>query len=561
MEQIEKIIKSKYTPYIIILILSIVIMIPLFTMNLSEYNEARIHIGRIVGVKEILAQKIFPSFINSKHMLGFGYALNIFYGPLTTYIPILLSYITNSGIIALKVFTLITVFLSGITMYNFIYEISKSKKIALISSLIYILAPYKLTDIYSRNAVGEYTSFIFIPLVFSGIYKLLNNNKKQAIYIITGAVGLILSHTITTIYVAIFALLYLLLNYEKINLKIIKKMLIDGIIIILLTAFYLIPLVEHKTYGNYTIYDSESMLATGADVYMTGIGIKEWASSEFGKQEIVFSLGIAIILGLILTPFVIKKAKNEKEYISFWVLALISAYLSTKLFPWVIMPNFLTIIQFAWRLNGFLIFFISYICAVNVVEFSKVIKDKKNILTMVMIICISICAWLGVARYISKYDYEIDNKFETNLIKAKTRGPYNINREYLPLNAGKNIKYMEERENKTCVVTGEAVIKNEEKQALIDNMEIEVAKKATLELPYIYYHGYTVKLNNKQLKTYQSEKGFLCVDVEESGKLEVEYTGTIVEKMGYVISGISLAGVVVYGIINKSQNRNFLKES
>lgn len=69
MEKVKKIIKSKYTPYIIILILSIVIMIPLFTMNLSQCNEARIHIGRIVGVKEIISQKIFPSFINSKHML------------------------------------------------------------------------------------------------------------------------------------------------------------------------------------------------------------------------------------------------------------------------------------------------------------------------------------------------------------------------------------------------------------------------------------------------------------------------------------------------------------
>lgn len=551
MEQIEKIIKSKYTPYIIILILSIVIMVPLFTMNLSQYNEARIHIGRIEGVKEIISEKIFPSFISSKHMLGFGYALNIFYGPLTTYIPILISIFTTSSILALKIFTIITVSLSGITMYNFIYEISKSKKIALISSLIYILAPYKLTDIYSRNALGEYTSFIFIPLVFSGIYKLLNNNQKQSLYIIIGAVGLILSNTITTIYVAIFVLLYLLLNYEKINLKMIKKMLIDAIIILLLTAFYLIPLIEHKAYGNYTIYDAESMFATGADVYNTGIGIKQWASSEFGNQEIVFSLGIAIIAGLILTPSTIKKAKNEKEYISFAILALISAYLSTKLFPWVIMPSILTIIQFAWRLNGFLIFFISYICAVNVVKFSEIIKDKKNILTIAMIICISICAWFGGARYISKYEQEIDNKFETNLIKAQKIGPYNINREYLPLNVGKNIKYMEERENKTYVITGEASIKNEEKQALTDNMEVEVEKKATLELPYIYYHGYTVKLNGKQLKTYQSEKGFLCVDVEESGKLEVEYTGTMVEKMGYIISGISLIGIAVYGIIRK----------
>lgn len=546
MEQIKKITKSKYIPYIIILLLSIVIMIPLFTMHLSEYNEARIHIGRIVGVKEIIAQKIFPSFINSKHMLGFGYGLNIFYGPLTTYIPILVSYITNSGIIALKIFTLITVILSGITMYNFTYEISKSKKIALISALIYICAPYKLTNIYSRNAVGEYTAFIFIPIVFSGIYKILNNKEKGNKYIIIGATLLILSHTITTIYVAIFALLYCILNYEKINIKKIKTMLNSTLIIILLTAFYLIPLIEYKSYGDYTIYDDKSMLATGIDVYSTGIGPKEWLSNEFGNYEIVFSLGTVIILGLMLTPFVIKQAKLRKEYISFSMLALIAAYLSTKLFPWMIMPKILTIIQFAWRLNGFLIFFISYICAVNMVEISKKVKDEKNIICIVSIIIIVICSWFGVARYIEKYEYEIDNKFEKRLINAEKLGPYNINRDYLPLKAEQNINYIEEREDRTYIIEGEANIKEEKKKLLTDNLNIEVSKKATLELPYIYYHGYTVKLNNKKIGTYQSEKGFLCVDVEESGMLEVKYTGTIIEKIGYILTGITLIIIILY---------------
>lgn len=212
MKAIKKLINNKFFPYIIIMILSAFICIPLFEMNMSEYNEARIHIGRIVSVKEIIKSGIFPNFISSKHMLGFGYALNIFYGVFTTYIPILISLITGSGILALKIFTLITVILSGITMYDFVLELiedtkkqnninnlesnteernikyDKLKIIALLASLIYIAAPYKLTDIYARTAVGEYTAFIFIPLVFRGLYKLINDKKKASLYIIIGAV-------------------------------------------------------------------------------------------------------------------------------------------------------------------------------------------------------------------------------------------------------------------------------------------------------------------------------------------------------------------------------------
>lgn len=179
-------------------------------------------------------------------------------------------------------------------------------------------------------------------------------------------------------------------------------------------------------------------------------------------------------------------------------------------------------------------------------ELSNKINDKKNILYISSIILISICAWFGVTRYIEKYEYEKEAKYEQNLIKAKKIGPYNINRDYLPKKAVQDIKYMEEREDRTYVIEGEAKIKHEEKKSLTDNIDIEVFKKATLELPYIYYHGYTIKLNNKIVKTYQSEKGFLCVDVEESGILEVKYTGTAIEKIGYILTVISLVAVIFY---------------
>lgn len=555
MKLIKKIIKSKYTPYIIIVLLSIIMMLPMFKMNLSEYNEARIHISRIVSVKEIINNnQIFHSFISPKHMLGFGYALNIFYGPLTTYIPILISFITNWSILALKIFTLMTVILSGITMYNFILAISKSKKIALIASVIYISAPYKLTDIYSRNAVGEYTAFIFIPLIFHGIYNLLQE-KKANILIILGAVGLILSHTITTIYVAIFALIYVLINYKKLNLKIIKSAILDILIIILLTAFYLVPLVEHKAYGEYTIYDAESMRATGRDVYNQTIGIKDYLASEFGNQEIVHSFGIVIIFCLVLTPFSFKKAKNKKEYISFGLLALLAIYLQSKLFPWQIMPSFLTIIQFAWRLNGFFIFFISYICAVNVTIISEMIKDKRDFLTIVIVIGTCICSYLGSARYISQdYNKSVDQNFEQNIINAEKIGPYNINREYLPLKACDNIKYIQSRENKTYTLSGMAIIENETKEELKDSMDVTILEKATLELPYIFYHGYTIKLNDKKLKGYESENGFLSVDVNDNGKLTVEYTGTILEKIGYAVSVITLSIVTAISLLKQNKN-------
>ena len=288
--------KNKLIPYFIIALISLISLIPFFSMNLSFCNEARIHIARIVSVKQIISEGVFPPFISYKHMCGFGYALNIFYGALTTYIPIIISYITKSEIIALKVYTLLVVALSGFTMFNFVKYIVKDDKksslIALIAAIIYILAPYKLTNIYSRNAVGEYTAFIFIPMVFQGLYSLLNSKKdRKEYYIAIGAIGLILSHTITTIYVAVFSVIYIIINFKKIkNLNVWKKIFINILIILSITAFYTVPLLEHKLYGDYCIYDNAEMGATGKNVQATTVGLKEWLSSEFSNNEINLSL-------------------------------------------------------------------------------------------------------------------------------------------------------------------------------------------------------------------------------------------------------------------------------
>ena len=47
-------------------------------------------------------------------------------------------------------------------MYFFIKKVSDNYNIALLSGVLYMIAPYHLTDLYVRNATGEFASFVFI---------------------------------------------------------------------------------------------------------------------------------------------------------------------------------------------------------------------------------------------------------------------------------------------------------------------------------------------------------------------------------------------------------------
>ena len=92
------------------------------------------------------------------------------------------------------------------------------------------------------------------------------------------------------------------------------------------------------------------------------------------------------------------------------------------------------------------------------------------------------------------------------------------------------------------------------------SFNIKDAQNLTLELPYIYYHGYTVKLNNEKIDNFESENGFLAINVNQDGLITVEYTGTILEKVGFVVSSLTLIILVIYLIIkNRRKNSKIRK--
>ena len=66
-------------------------------------------------------------------------------------------------------------------MFKLVNDIYKDKKAAIIASVIYMTAPYRILNSYTRLAVGEMASFIFIPMIFRGVYYILNEKMDKII--------------------------------------------------------------------------------------------------------------------------------------------------------------------------------------------------------------------------------------------------------------------------------------------------------------------------------------------------------------------------------------------
>ena len=568
-------------PIFFIVLATLIIAVPLLSENISTFNEFRIHIVRVLSIHKLLFKGIFPPLISPDNMSGFGYSLNVFYGPLTTYFPILFSILVGGNdIFGLKLFTIVVSLLSSLSMYYLTLKITKNKYASTIAAIVYTLAPYKLTDVFSRNAVGEYTAFIFIPLLFNGLYELLYDNKNKNYLVIIGAVGLVLSHTISSLYTAIFAIIFLLIHPKRtFQKKTILKLLIDFAIIVLLCAFYLAPLLEYKGFTDYSIYDETKMGTSTTNVKSTTIGLDEFFKNEFKSFDenhepiIVLSLGIAPVLLTVLSLFVFKEVdkKYKKLYISFLIFALFSIFMCTPAFPWTIMPGFMGVIQFSWRMLGFFLVFDSLICGINAY---LVVKDIKHLTYFSSIIIIGIVMVLGTARtfkYYQKFDLTHDKMYESNT-KQAVLNYNNVNKEYLPIKASNNMRYMLYRPNGLVLLDydlntdimkniDELVenpdvdnsndvgfeISNEEKHDLTFVCDISgIEDRTKFELPFLYYPGYKVTLNGEEIETFESNNGFLSCAIHKDGHVEAKYVGTKLEKVGYIVSGIGIILFIIY---------------
>ena len=227
--------------YIVIAIILTIFVLgkPILESNISGTNDGYLHLIKIMGVNEIIKEGQFPPVINA----GFcnGYALNLFYNPLTTYISLICGLIVDNFATGIKLMLILMMILSILFMYIFLKNITKKTGVAVAGAIFYVTNPYYLSNIYIRGAIGESAALTFLPLLFLGLYSLFNGDRKKHYFITIAATGLILTHTITTLYAAIISLIYVIVNLKKLKEKdILIKILINVLFIIrIIFIFYI----------------------------------------------------------------------------------------------------------------------------------------------------------------------------------------------------------------------------------------------------------------------------------------------------------------------------------
>jgi len=543
--------KNKYI--ILILLITIILLLELFTKERYFGHDTTFHIANIFTIsKNISLKSLFGTRLITFPCNQFGYGTAYFYPRLPHLTGAYLYLITKNIYASMNIIYFITTFLSGIAMYFLSKKVFNNKKIAVISAIIYLTVPYHISEIYVRDAFAENFMFLSSPLIFLGLYHLKDKEyKKFYITFILGYVIGMYSHLVSMVFCTILVGLFILFNYKSfLNKNKIKALIKSALIVTGLTLPFLITVIEYKLTNTYTVFLSDAF-SSRLGVLNRVLEVKQFVNQEplFDKIKPYFNYTTIVLFIITSIILLLNKTKYRKQLIPMLLIIVVLINLISSKVIWENIPDIFIMLQFPWRLLVFLSLFIALYSPACLLAKININKICKNIIFCLLIGLITMEGISNISYY--------GNRVLTIEEATKFRSAMGYQLEYLPIQTNEitdrkylYYSYLEKRE-KGILIDDEnteidiEIIKEEfsNLKFKIDNIE----EKTSIELPRVYYLGYTLKdEKGKKIKLYNNERGFLGADITKSGKYKLYHDNTIPEKIANIIGILTFVFCIFY---------------
>jgi hypothetical protein len=308
--------------------------------------------------------------------LGYGEPLFIFYGQLPYFFGEIYHLLGGSIIDSVKFLFAFSLFGSGISMFFLARKIWKNDFSALISSMIYVYAPYRAVDVWVRAALPEAVSFVLFPLIFLSI------EKKSLFWFSVLLSSLVLTHNLSLI--MFLPILIVWVIYRKF-----WKSIFGAIIALFVSAFYVLPVIFESKYIDLIsttkgYFDYRAHFATLYQIFISrfwGYGGSTWGLED----GLSLSVGIVQwLLPLIIILLVLLRRKfiANKEFFILFILGIFYIFLThnKSTFLWTHIPG-MEFIQFPWRFLGMATFSLA-LSTGAIIQFF----DKQKIIILITIL-------------------------------------------------------------------------------------------------------------------------------------------------------------------------------
>lgn len=558
---------------IVIICVAVISLFALYYPGFIYTHDGIIHLYRTAGMYENIKNmdifnKIYYNCVN-----GLGYGWGIFYPPLSALIPAMFMCLGFSLLTAEKLFIIVSTIFAGLFGYKLFKELYGNNFCAMLSAVVYILAPYKMNQAIIRGAMGEILIFTFVPLVFLGLIKIIKGESRYKYYFIFGMIGIVYSHVISIVYTTIFGGLFVALNFKRIFKKsVIKDFAISCIVIIIVSLPLIVPILRHQSSDKYIISGIETDVADRVvhpgQLISSSIEGKEAENTPYysDDKEMNYMIGPSFIVILLLVPFLYKKIRNNNPDSHIWIYVVLLAISIIMMIFKGIWNKFevLDVIQYPWRILLYSVLFISIICGYILKELMS--KENKYIVFLIVVSYSFLFAFMigNKVRFAKNLNNDF-NFYNQELNQNDDYGSISFSlgyaHEYLPKTMSTDV--IKNKQKRVDVLCGKCDIYESRLEKNVFYIDMNNNTDDTvIELPLIYYEGYEINIENaesgelkKNISYEMSKDGFISVSITDTGRYKVmaKYTGTKFERILNFFAIIVICIETVVVIIHKKK--------
>lgn len=403
---ISKAMKRTQVVFLICVGLILFTSYPLFTGYLVYSHDLSVHLMRIEGVKSAIRDGQFLAVIYPECNNGYG-LLGFMYPNLFLYFPAALRLFNVSMVTSYQSLLILINVATALVTYYSVKSITKADYASLMATVLYMLAPYRLCNLYFRGALGEVIAMVFLPMVIAGIYHIFLGEKKKWFFLPLGYTGILQSHMLSCLMVALLSvgLGIILIKHifeERRYLSLLKALALFGVMnvgfICACIRFFGsamgINTILNEDFYEDAVYPGQLLMTRASSNYTEKLsyGIHDELSLSIGMIG-----GIAVLLLILYLMCYHKREEINRDCTHTFIVTLTCItgallFSASTLFPWKGLANItfirklLSTIQFSFRFLGIVSVLLAVTCGLAVAKTEILNRYKRELFLIFLVI-------------------------------------------------------------------------------------------------------------------------------------------------------------------------------
>jgi len=341
--------RRRFFSILALLLVTIIVGLPLFTGRVLAGQDIVNYLIHAQQTAENLREGVFMPAWSGGYNSGYGSPVLLFFPPLTSYLGSIVVLVGLPVSLGVSLLALVGLLSSGLVVFGWLRSAGFERS-ALPAAIIYMIAPYRLIDLYLRSALAEHWAFLWPPLIlWVGSSTSLRPRNRAALTALAVA-GLLLTNMPLAVLFGLGLVVWFLVSG---SLRRHRFHVVGGVCLAFgLAAFSLVPMALAAS-----LLDLDTCFGQAVTAFRPSSNTLFVSGFLDGGFNLVLSWTVVATFGLVVVAWAMLDGERRVSLGTRWLMVAAVACLISTTGPagsiWDATP-IVSKLQFPWRMASLL---------------------------------------------------------------------------------------------------------------------------------------------------------------------------------------------------------------